>query len=61
MGRCPEDTQSSALTSDKKLTSEMGLLLIVHAAAHKACFEMAGRRSRGGQELVSALFVGEAA
>jgi hypothetical protein len=28
MGRCPEDTQSSALTSDKKLTSEIQRLYL---------------------------------
>src|SRR3954453_23042879 len=57
MGRCPEDTQSSALTSDKKLTSDLRPLSIFNAALHKQRFGMAGRRCRSRQELmeVSAL------
>src|SRR3954471_18162291 len=52
IGRCPADTQSSALTSDKKLTSDLRPLSNSDAALHKRRFGMAGRRCRSRQKLM---------
>src|SRR6266700_7957052 len=55
IGRCPEDTQSSALTSDKKLTSEIQRLYLIsmlRCTTHVLGWVVGRGRTRIGEEAV---------